>query len=154
MSFWSRIFSRKQLETIELVRKELNTLFKKSDASFIGLAGLSGKIKGMDIITVHDEKRKEFFIKKELKRYIAKGVEILLRFQALGFSPPENTQDLKFINIHYKRDFQFHLIPIPNNPFFALITMNCQPLKIFNNWKKLLIYLEKLIPTQHGKNEE
>lgn len=144
MSFCSKLFSKKEIETIEALHKEFESLLKKVSADFIILVGLTGKIKGMDIINVTN--KNDSFGFKQLKLFAAKSVEFFSRFKALEFMPDELSEPVKYITFYYNTELCFHVIPIPDNDSFVIIALNSQPLKILSNLKKICELISVLKP--------
>ena len=101
---------------------------RKSDAEFIVLVGLTGKIKGLDIINVVG--KKESISAKQMKMFAAKGVEFFSRFKALEFIPDEFGDPVKVIRFYYNEKLSLYIIPIPGNDSFMIMALNANPLKI------------------------
>ncbi len=121
MGLLSRIFSKKDLETLESTRKQFEALLKKTTSKFISLVGITGKVKGMDIITVADPEAG--FEKNEVRRYHAKLAESHIRFTNLGLMPPDDERKLRMVMYSYTGDTEFFVVPIPGNDEFVIITL-------------------------------
>jgi hypothetical protein len=132
---FARFFSKKDLETIELLTQQFENLLKKSDAQYLALMGIKGKIKGLDIITVIDPKCN--FDKEELKRINAKQVENYVRTVNLELVSEERNKFLQYIEYYYAEDMQFYIIRIPNNEQFIITALNCNMGKVLKNIDKI-----------------
>nr|MDO8110727.1 hypothetical protein [Candidatus Sigynarchaeota archaeon] len=144
MSFWSKLFSKKDLEAIDALQKEFEALLKKSDADFICLVGLTGNIKGINIINAVG--KNETFGAKQMKMFAAKGVEFFSRFKALEFIPAEFEDPVKAIKFYYNEKLSFYIIPIPGNDTFVILALNAHALKIIGNMDRIYSLINQLKP--------
>lgn len=147
MSLWARFFSRKQLQVFEKLQNELELACKKSQATFAVLAGLTGKIKGMDIANAGlDDSNKHPYDKKDVRGIVAKGVELYLRFSLLEFMPESSEKVLRTIQFEYGPGDIFNIYPVPGNEHFAFITLNANSVKFLSSMEKLTALLNELRP--------
>ncbi|MHA1684478.1 MAG: hypothetical protein ACTSUE_26305 [Promethearchaeota archaeon] len=148
MSFWGKIFSKKDEPHIKQLETELDSVLKKSNSEFIVLVGLSGKIKGIDIITVKNQKQRSFG-EKQIKKFAAKGAEFYTRFKSLDFMPDEFGESARVIKFYYNTNMQFYLIPITDS--FMLFSYNSVAIRILNNLDKIRDILNN-IKSESGGN--
>lgn len=147
MSFLNR-FSKKDPQMIEILQTEFDNLRKKSESEFIGLVGMSGNIKGLDIISSIDPNTK--FDVKKIKGFYAKLVETYLRISDLIMNPT-NVSSLKYILFEYGGILKYCIIRIPGNNQFIIITLTKNVQKIVKGMDKLLVLLKKL---EESRNED
>jgi hypothetical protein len=148
-----KFFKKEDVPEIQHLEAELGSMLKKSEGDFLILVGLSGKLKGLDIITIRDSK-KSGFQDRQLKSFAAKGAEFLTRFKALEFMPADIGEPARVIKFYYNRDMQFYIFPIPNNQFFMLISYNCIAVRILKDMAKVLPILDKIRPPERDEKDE
>ncbi len=153
MSFWMKFFKKEDVPEIQQLEAELASVLKKAEGDFLILVGLSGKLKGLDIITVKDGKKMSFQ-DRQLKSFAAKGAEFLTRFKALDFIPAEIDEPAKVIKFYYNRDMQFYIFPIPGNQAFMLMSYNCIAVRILKDMAKVLPILDKIRPPERDDMDE
>lgn len=153
MSFWTKFFKKEDVPEIQQLEAELASALKKAEGDFLILVGLSGKLKGLDIITVRDGKKSPFQ-DRQLKSFAAKGAEFLTRFKALDFMPVEIGEPARVIKFYYNRDMQFYIFPIPGNQSFMLISYNCIAVRILKDLAKVLPILDKIRPPDKDDKDE
>jgi hypothetical protein len=142
MGILTRLFSKKVLETLEQVNQQIAGLLKKSDAKFVSLMGLRGKIKGLEIITVVDEKFPEDT--QLIKRYNAKLVESYLRFQSLELMADDSGKKLQYTSYYYDEIHHFYAIPVENSDWFLITACTANIMKIIKNLDKITELLQQL----------
>ncbi len=94
MGFLSRFSSKKELETVQDLEKELESTVKTSQAEFIALVGIKGKLKGLDVVNVINKDSTVSL--PTLKRYAAKLVEVYLRIDTLQLISQAEGNSLQF----------------------------------------------------------
>ncbi|MHA1732296.1 MAG: hypothetical protein ACTSU5_10145 [Promethearchaeota archaeon] len=117
----SRIFSKKDLETLEQTRKQFEALVKKTGSRFISLVGIAGKVKGMDVISALNPD--SAYERNDVRRFHAKLAEAYLRFSSLELVPNDGTHDLRFVMYSYTGGLEFFVVPIPGSEKFVLVTL-------------------------------
>ena len=134
MSFIARFFKQVPQEFEEKLKSDFDSLRKKSNSVFIGLVSLTGKSKGMDIISsVIDDCLYE---PKEIKRMYGKLTEAYLRFNVLDLIKNE-TKSLRYIHYDYGEFHRYCIFPIPDNDGFIIIALTSSINKILSNMHKL-----------------
>ena len=146
MSFWTKFFRKEDVPEIQKLEGELASIQKKSDAEFLILVGLSGKLKGLDILIVKDSKRSTFQ-DRQLKSFAAKGAEFVTRFKALEFVPTEIGEPARVIKFYYNSNMQFYLFPIIENTGFMLMAYNCIAVRVLKDISKIIPILAKIRTT-------
>jgi hypothetical protein len=144
MSFFSRLFNKKDIPRLEKLKNELETIAKKSNSEFLMLVGLSGKIKGLPVIKIHG--KGQSFSEKQLRRFAARGAEFLLRYRPLELMPEEIGDPVRVLKFYYNSGLSFYVFPVPGIESFMLMALNATAIKILNNLDKITGILEKISP--------
>ncbi len=153
MGFLSRFSSKKELETIQDIEKELELTVKNAQAEFIALVGIKGKLKGLDVVN---------FIKPDsevnlhtMKRYAAKLVEVYLRVVNLQLTTQEEGNSLQYFQLYYAEQLNFCVIPILGNDRFIIIAVAPNIAKLLKSLQKEKVNekLNQLIPPKSNDFE-
>jgi len=145
MSFWMKLFRKEDVPEIQKLEGELASIQKKSDAEFLILVGLTGKLKGFDILIVKDSRRSTFQ-DRQLKSFAAKGAEFVTRFKALEFVPTEIEEPARVIKFYYNSNMQFYLFPLIENTGFMLMAYNCIAVRVLKEISKIIPILARIRP--------
>ncbi|MBD3351448.1 MAG: hypothetical protein GF364_08170 [Candidatus Lokiarchaeota archaeon] len=140
MSFWSR-FLKKDLKTIELLQKDLDSIMGKTSSEFMGIVGLMGKIKGLDLVSSISDSCK--YDHKQVKGIYAKMIEAYLRFKNLNFNPGNNLS-LQYMSFEYNMGASFCVIPFSNRDDVAIVTLTQNIQKIQKKMDNISDLLKKL----------
>jgi hypothetical protein len=153
MGFLSRFSSKKELETAKDLENELESTVKNTQAEFIALVGIKGKLKGLDVVNVI-KKDSEVNLPK-LKRYVAKLVEVYLRIESLQLIAQEEGNSLQYFQLFYSEQLNFCIIPIPSNDRFVIITVVPNISKVLKSFEKQKINdkLNQLFPQKSSDFE-
>jgi hypothetical protein len=134
MGFLSRFSSKKELETVQDLEKELESTVKNAQAEFIALVGIKGKLKGLDVVNVI-KKDSEVDLPK-LKRYVAKLVEVYLRIESLQLISQDEGNSLQYFQLFYSEQLNFCIIPILGNDKFVIVTVAPNVSKILKSLQR------------------
>jgi hypothetical protein len=148
MSFFSKFFSKKQLETIEILKNQFIDLTKKSQSDFLSLVGITGRMKGLDIISTLGEKS-EYSV-KDVKRFNAKLTEYYIRYQSLSLFGKDSNKFLQKISYEFSKELGFHILPIDGSNQFVITTLTKNIDKIEKELINIRVNLFKL--NQERKN--
>lgn len=141
---WSRWFSKKEMDTLAELEKFIQSILKKVNASFIGIVGLKGKFKGLDILSVVDKDC--IYDKAAIKRFHAKLAEYYLRTNTLSLFPDDIKNTLQMISYTYTSNMEFHIIPFMSNDLFIMTVANGNLIRLWNEMEKIESSLKILQP--------
>lgn len=142
MGILSKFFSKQEIEAIKELELQFESTLKKSQSSFLALVGVSGKIKGLEIMSVFSEKFLEDH--KQAKRYNAKLSEYFIRYQVLKLLPDEEENPLKYISYNFGERKNFVIFPVEGNESFIITGQTPHPEKILKDILRFRIVLYKL----------
>ncbi len=134
MGFLSHFSSKKELETVQDLEKELESMVKSSQAEFIALVGIKGKLKGLDVVNVINKDSRVNL--HTLKRYVAKLVEVFLRIDTLQLISQEEGNSLQFFQLCYSEQLNFCIIPILGNDKFIIVAVAPNISKVLKSLQK------------------
>lgn len=143
MSFLARIFGRDDTQSAEKLEKKIKTIRDKSKSTFVALIGLSGKVKGLNVITSITEGCP--FDETEIKRLCAKIAEAYLRFKKLDLRSKEDI-NLSFLHFRYYDLKSFWIFPLYPNEEFAIVAQGPSYSKIIDRLEditEILLEFEK-----------
>ena len=154
MGFLDRFFSKKELEKVQDLEREFENIVKSTQADFIALVGIHGKAKGLEIINVMAPQ--PAVDSNQLKRYVAKLVEVFLRLESLELVARDAGTPLQYFQLNYTDELNFCLIPIPSNNLFVLVTVAPNLAKVLKSLEKEKVHdkLNQLFPPKENKLEE
>ena len=141
MGFLSKFFSKQSEAALKLLEQQLETSLDKSNADFISVVGIQGKIKGLDIIYTLNT-RGEITL-KEMKRINAKLVELYKRYNDLALFSEEQEKFLDIIEYKFKT-MSVCIFPIEGNEKFILTTATSYPNRILKDMVKIRSHLYNL----------
>ncbi len=134
MGFLSRFSSKKELETVQDLESELESTLKSTQAEFIALVGIKGKLKGLDVVNVIKQDSEVNL--PTLKRYVAKLVEVYLRIESLQLIAQDGGNSLQFFQLYYSEKLNFCIIPILGNDRFIIVTVAPNVSKVLKSLQK------------------
>jgi hypothetical protein len=141
MGFLSKFFSKQSEAALKLLEQQLQSSLNKSNAEFISIVGMQGKIKGLDIIYVLNLNGN--FPLKEMKRINAKLVELYKRYNELALFEKGKEKILKIIEFRYKTQ-SICVFPIEGNEKFILTALSRHPNRILKDMVKFRMHLFEL----------
>ncbi len=134
MGFLSRFSSKKELETVQDLEKELESTVRSAQAEFIALVGIKGKLKGLDVVNVIN---KDSEVKlPTMKRYVAKLVEVYLRIETLQLNAQDEGNPLQFFQLYYSEQLNFCVVPILGNDRFIIVSVAPNISKVLKSLQK------------------
>lgn len=143
MGILSRIFSKKEeIETLELIDNQMDSLLKKSGANFMSLVGIKGKVKGLELLTVTNSNCR--LETKDIRLFNAKLAEYFLRNQKLVLFTGSNAKAMQYAHYYYGEDSEFYIIPLEQSTTFIVTSMNGNIEKVIKNMEKINSAVVKL----------
>ncbi|OLS12515.1 MAG: hypothetical protein RBG13Loki_3877 [Promethearchaeota archaeon CR_4] len=154
MGFLSRFSTKKELDTVQDLEKELESAVKSAQAEFIALVGIKGKLKGLEIVNAI--KKDSVVNLPKLKRYVAKLVELYLRLETLQLISQDARNKLQYFQLYYAEQVNFCLIPILGNDKFIIVAMASNISKVLKSLEREKVNdkLNQLFPPKSSDFEE
>lgn len=108
MGILSRLFSKQDKAALTALEDHLLQILNRSNADFVSIVGVEGKVKGLDI--VYQLRENGSVTQKDMKRINAKLVELYRRVHELSIYDHEDTFD----SLEYRhKQINLCLFPIP-----------------------------------------
>ncbi len=147
MGILSKFFSKQEIEVIKDLENHMDSTIKRTQSDFLALVGVSGKIKGLEIITLQGVKTD--LDSKQIRRYNAKLAEYYIRYNTIQLISDDDLEKLQYITYNFGEKTQITIFPIEGSQSMTLTAQSNHPKRILKDISK---YNEIILQLQTNKD--
>jgi len=147
MGILSKFFSKQEIEVIKDLENHMDSTIKRTQSDFLALVGVSGKIKGLEIITLQGVKID--LDSKQIRRYNAKLAEYYIRYNTIQLISDDDLEKLQYITYNFGEKTQITIFPIEGSQSMTLTAQSNHPKRILKDISK---YNEIILQLQTNKD--